>query len=226
MQSRTVLLLCGLLAGCVAALCGQEKLAVTELTGYATRAASASDFDVNGFHVLCSETTRNVSYTAYGVTKPAADCPSDPPYVGEGFVVSYTVKETNSNTGTGSVYATGIERQRTPSPGEVSGSAVIDAAPAQEATTAQTSGLLIRADGYWIRITGETKIEWNAPVQSLAGVKAGDWIKYKGKPDAAGVVAAASVEIGPNASAAGRRSYVPARNTTHRPCPRAPSKVF
>jgi hypothetical protein len=43
-----------------------------------------------------------------------------------------------------------------------------------------------------------TKIDWSPPLQSLADVKPGSWIKYKGKIDATGVLVAASVQIGPN----------------------------
>lgn len=82
--------------------------------------------------------------------------------------------------------------------GMLSGSAVIDTAPVRDATGAPSADLLVRADGFTIRITGKTKIEWDLPLQSLAEVKAGNWISYKGKLDSAGVLVAASVRIGPN----------------------------
>ena len=56
--------------------------------------------------------------------------------------------------------------------GMLSGSAVIDTAPVRDATGAPSADLLVRADGFTIRITGKTKIEWDLPLQSLAEVKA------------------------------------------------------
>ena len=82
--------------------------------------------------------------------------------------------------------------------GVLSGSAVIDKAPVREAAGAQPADLLVRADGFTIRITTRTKIEWNPPLQSVADLKAGNWINFKGKLDSAGVLVAASVRIGPN----------------------------
>ena len=53
---------------------------------------------------------------------------------------------------------------------------MIDAPPVEQA-----AGLTVRADGYRIHIAGETKSDFTPPLKSLADVKAGDWIKYKGK---------------------------------------------
>jgi hypothetical protein len=190
MKSFNVLLLCGLLAVAAVPACGQEPPAVS---GYVTRATSGSDIDVNGFHVVCGGVRQGTIETTDGVRASAVGCPGNPPFIGEMLDV-YGVQNSFSH----SIIATRIEI-REQRPGEISGSAVIDAAPVQEATGAQDSGLLVRADGYRIRITGKTKIDWTPPLQSLADVKAGNWIKYRGKTDMAGVVVAASVQIGPNA---------------------------
>jgi len=189
MNPSNVLLLCGLVALPAVSTLGQEP---PTIVGYVTRAASGSDFDVNGVHVVCIRVTRGVIETADGIRATAVGCPGLPPFIGEGLEV-YGVLNGHAN----SVYATRIEIQ--PShPGEISGAAVIDAVPAQDAPGAQMSGLIVRADGYRIRITGKTKIEWSPPLHSLADVKAGDWIKYKGKMTTAGVVVGALVQIGPN----------------------------
>ena len=161
------------------------------LEGYVTRAASGSDFDVNAIHILCGGAKHGPLESIHGILAPAVGCPADAPFVGEDLYI-YGVRNEKAN----SIIATRIESHRPFL--EVEGSAVIDAAPAQEAADAQAPSLLVRADGYRIRITHETKIEWISPFKSLADVEAGDWIKYKGKQDAAGVVVAASVRIGPN----------------------------
>jgi len=121
-----------------------------------------------------------------------AECPSSTPYVGENVAVDYTVRNASANT----VYATRIRVPRPQSFGEISGSAIIDAASSEEGV--RPSSLLIHADGYPIRITGKTKMQWIAPLQSLGDVKAGSWITYKGKLDTTGVLVAASASVGPD----------------------------
>ena len=189
MKSSTKLLLCALLALAAGRARGQDDQAIT---GYVSRAVSTSDFDVNGLRVLCTGKTRGVPKPAQKPAKGAkvaiVPCPGDAPWVGEGMAVHYTgVVDDNR------IVATWIDRHSAPRLGEVSGSAVIDAPPAHEA-----AGLTVRADGYRIHIAGETKSDFTAPLKSLADVNAGDWIKYKGKLTPAGLVEAASVEIGPN----------------------------
>lgn len=161
------------------------------LSGYVTRAASTSDFDVNGLRILCREKAQSISKPAHGATEATADCPADSPYVGQIMAIHYSVVGTSINA----LYATRIQKQRPQSFGEISGSAVINAA--EEVKGIQPTDLLVRADGFLIRITGKTKTQWIPPVQSLAEVKAGDWIRYKGKLDAKGVLAATSVQIRP-----------------------------
>jgi hypothetical protein len=181
------------------------------LTGYVTRAASGSDFDANDVHIVCSGVKSCVIESICDVKQSAVGCLGYPPFVGEPLKV-YGFRRTVDRVD--AIIATRIEFQPT-LPREISGSAVIDAAPSPEPAGAMASGLLVRADGYRIRITGKTKIEWNPPLRSLADVKAGDWIKYKGKQDAAGVLVAASVQIGPNAIGSGedklreKREYDP-----------------
>ncbi|HEY1804252.1 MAG TPA: hypothetical protein VGG45_07195 [Terracidiphilus sp.] len=161
------------------------------LTGYVTRVASSSDFDVNGVHVICNGTEYLPPGTVRSNNRPPFACPAQTPYLGEGFKIYGTTDAQGT-----SVYASRLEAMRA-SGREIAGSAVIDAIPVQGKV--QANELLVRADGYRIRIAGKTKIDWNSPMQSLADVRAGDWISYKGKLDATGTLIADSVHIGPNA---------------------------
>jgi len=189
MLSRACWFYCGLVAACAVASSAQERPA---FTGYVTRAASNSDFDVNGVRILCDAKTLSELDIVRGMRRMVRGCPHDAPYVGQALVL-YGYLNEKANT-----YDTiRIEKQPIQL-GEISGSAVIDAPPVQVLNgSPQGPDLMIRADGYRIRITGRTKIEWNQPLQNLADVKAGDWIKYNGDEDAAGVVMAASARIGP-----------------------------
>jgi hypothetical protein len=190
MKPSYALLLCGLLALPAALARGQDY---STITGYVSRAVSASDFDVNGLRVLCTGKTRGVAKSVHGAKNATVACPGELPYVGEGMAVHYTGVIADNT-----IYATRIDRQPPPRLGEVSESAVIDTTPTQAAAGAPASGLLIRADGYRIRITSTTKIEWMAPLQSFADVVAGDWITYHGKLEATGVLDATYIQIGPN----------------------------
>ena len=191
MHSRTLLLFCGLAAGCGAASQAQDQNEPA-LDGYVTRAATNSDFDVNGVHVVCN----GVKYLAPGSVRSATEqpivCPAQTPYLGEHIVI-YGTEDAQGHY----VYATSIAT-RLPRRDVIAGSAVLDAAPVQLPPAKQPPELLFRADGYWIRMISKTKVELTSPLQSLADVKAGDWIKYKAKPDGAGVLIAESVRIGPN----------------------------
>lgn len=201
MKPCKVALICILLAVFSALSQGQDSA----FTGYVTRAASGSDFDVDGVRILCRPmTTHGAIETANGIRQSVAGCQNDPPYIGEQLEI-YGLQSTDAISAQlpdpgppGRVIS--IDAKRIESlpvrPHEVSSSAVIDATPAQSADPAQ--GYSISADGYRIRITAKTKIEWGSPLRSLADVKAGDWIKYKGKQDTAGALIAASVQIGHN----------------------------
>jgi len=192
MQPRTFLLLCSIFAVCAALPYAQEG---PVLTGYVTRVASSSDFDINRFRIVCNGKAGDDSQPPRDKTIPVAKCPGEAPHIGDTFAIHYRVRDTAMH----SIYATRIDKQRSSSPGAVSGSAVIDAMPIEEAVGAKLTDLTVRADGYRIRITAKTKIDWAPPLQSLADVKTGDWIKYKGKINAAGMLIATSVQIGPNA---------------------------
>jgi len=189
---RRALLLYGLLAGLPAVSNGQNSYI---LTGYVTRAASGSDFDVNGVRVLCTEKTRGAYESAHGAIETAVGCPGEAPYIGEALDVAYSAQYKGINP----IDAISIEKTPTRQ-GEISGSAVIDKVSDSDA---QVSSRLIRADGYRIRITSATKAAWDPPLQSMADVRTGDWIKYKGKQDRPGVLTAVSVRIGPNAIGSG-----------------------
>ena len=76
MQPRTFLLLCGIFAVCVRLPYAQEG---PVLTGYVTRVASGSDFDVNRFRILCNGKTDDVSQPPRDKTIPVAKCPSEHP---------------------------------------------------------------------------------------------------------------------------------------------------
>ncbi len=82
--------------------------------------------------------------------------------------------------------------------GEISGSAVIDVAPARNAANAPSPGLAIHADGYTIMTADKTQNSFVPPLNALSDAAAGDWIEYKGKLDPSGVLLASSVTLAHN----------------------------
>lgn len=189
MKSLAVLLAGGMFA--VPAVLAQEQEPPV-LEGYVTRVASNSDFDVNGYHVLCGADTVNHLHSSSGETLSYNGCPQDTLYLGKPMKIYGSLKQRKLF-----VQATRIEA--TPVlVATVRGSAVIEALVPQRAPSAKPDSLLLRADGYQIQITKETKISLTRSVSTLAALKAGDWIDYEGRQDATGLVTATSAVIGQN----------------------------
>ena len=186
MKTTALLLLCGS-AGVPGAVCQQQESPA--IVGYVTRVSSNSDFDVNGYRVLCGPETQSILHTSPNETSNNAGCPQNTPYLGEPVNIYGSLKKKQL-----AVQATRIEAQPV-LPGETTGSAVIDALPAHESAGAQPGSQTVRADGYRILITSKTTVEWTAPLNALADAKAGDWIEYKGNQTEAGIVIATAVRI-------------------------------
>jgi len=189
MQSQAFLLSCALLAVCPVA--AQEQLAPT-VDGYVTRADSNTDFDVNGVHILCDEKTRVQEIDDYK-TISTQGCSQIPVFVGE--VVQLYKSEWKKKQ---AIEASWIGFAMPQFGDDTSGSAVIDAVPSENSSDPQRKILLLRADGYPIQISQKTEIAWVAPRQSLADVKAGDWIDYRSKVSESRVLVASWVRIGPD----------------------------
>lgn len=163
------------------------------MDGYVTRVAATSDFDVNGFRVLCGSQTLLGPVPRTGQVVQVRGCPHNLPFVGQPMEVSGEKDRKKRTITAARIVALPL------SDDEISGSAVIDAVPVLQSANPQPSALLVRADGYQILISKETRIEWTPPLGALNQVKAGDWMKYKGKIDANGVLVAGSVKLSPGA---------------------------
>lgn len=189
MKNTALLLFCGLVSA-RGAVSQQQESPVIE--GYVTRAASSSDFDVNGYRVLCSDGTQTtIGNPQSKEVLSNQGCPPDTPYLGEPMKIYGSVKKKQH-----AVEAERIEGQSVVR-GQITGSAVIDALPARNSSSAQPGTLMVRADGYRILIGSKTTIAWDPPPSSLAAVLPGNWIEYKGRQRADGVIMAESVKLSP-----------------------------
>jgi hypothetical protein len=187
MKNMAIILLCGL-AGTPAAMSQQQESPVIE--GYVTRAASGSDFDVNGYRVLCgADTQTTVGEPQSKEVLSNQGCPPDVPYLGEPMKIYGSVKKKRH-----AVQAERIEAQPVVR-GEITGSAVIEALPPLGSASTLPGSLLVRADGYRILITSKTVTTWNPPLHSMDGIVPGDWMEYKGRQRPDGVIEAESVKV-------------------------------
>jgi hypothetical protein len=187
MKNTALVLLCGLVRVSVAV---SQSTQTPDLDGYVTRVASTSDFDVNGFRILCGPNTQTI------VGQPQSKevlsnqgCPPDRLYLGEPMKIYGSMKKKEHAAEAARIEAQPVVR------GEVTGSAVIDALPSLNFAGAQPESLMVRADGYRILIGRATTIAWDPPPNSLAAVVPGDWIEYKGKQRADGIIEAESAKL-------------------------------
>jgi hypothetical protein len=162
------------------------------IDGYVTRVASNSDFDVNGYRVLCDSETLSLSYSSSGETLSTSGCPVDVPYLGEPVNIYGSLKKKKLT-----VRADKIEVRPAPT-GVVHGSAVIDALPSGGSESSSPGSLLVRADGRRILIGGESALTLIPPLHALADARPGDWIEYIGRLSADALVHAEKVKISPN----------------------------
>jgi hypothetical protein len=156
------------------------------LEGYVTREVSPSDFDVNGIHIQSNEKT------AFGKTaqpdRRIVEGGRSNLWIGE--PVSIYGK---MNKRTQSIAATGIVFHLQ-EPHKLSGDAIIDSI----LSPLKSGEVLVRADGYPIRIDQNTKIKFTEPLTSLSSVAPNVWIAFHGSLHPDGIVVAESVELSPN----------------------------
>jgi hypothetical protein len=157
-----------------------------KIDGYITRVASQEDFDVNGIRVICRPETSTMTIKTSHTGLLNKGCPVDPVFVGQQAKI-YGSKDKKSHA----INAIRIEFQPQQAY-SVDGTSVIEAI--LPAVTAPGE-LLIRADGYRIRINAKTDVSWHAPLSAIGDIKAGDWIEFKGKQGTNGEVTASSASI-------------------------------
>jgi len=152
------------------------------LQGFVTRTASGADFDVNGIRVVSS------SKTTFQVGTHILLSNAVIPYVGETVSVRGDLKRGKHQIkATEVVLRPAVERK-------LSGFGVID----RILSPVNSTEILIRADGYSIRVNSSTKTSFEPPLTSLATVTTNVWIDFHGKLRDDGVVFADSIVFAPN----------------------------
>ncbi len=152
--------------------------------GYVTRASSLTDFDVNGYRIFTNAKT--VFKTTLNGPEPATRSGGNA-FFGEAVAVFGKIDDRHHT-----ITATEV-LFRQPRDHRLSGFAVID-----RILATKQGELLVRADGYLIRINASTQTTFQAPCTSLAEVKPNVWLKYHGTLHSDGVLVADAVTFQPN----------------------------
>lgn len=151
------------------------------LIGYITRSVSISDFDVNGYGIHSSSQTEHRKGSLQ-LSKNGGDV-----FFGELVAVYGKIDHKRHK-----IEATKITFLE-PEPRTLSGIAVID----RILKPVNGSDLLLRADGYVMKVGSGTTVSYASPLAALGDVKANRWINYHGvlNPDGILVTDTASFHI-------------------------------
>jgi hypothetical protein len=148
------------------------------LDGYVTRAVTASDFDVNGFHILLTGSTRIEQNTANGSSTIAVG--DMKLYVGLPIRVLGKIQDkSHSITATKLTLLQG-ELQK------ISNAGVIDGV----LSSPSPGDHLIRADGYLVLISAATATTFNLPLDLTSAFQVNVWLSFQGTQRRDGVVVA------------------------------------
>lgn len=191
---------------CLASTAFAQDVSDPGYTGYVTRVASSSDFDVNGWHIVCGAKTLTAPAPGQAFTY---GCPQPAPYLGLPIEVFGTWKRKQRT-----IVADHLIFKR-PSPKEFSSYGIVEAVLSRSPQSTQ-----VRADGYTILITQDTHLKFGAPLQRLSDVRTGIWLDYKGVQGPDGVVRASTAWFTPDRSSPSaeserkRTNYDPSQVTT------------
>ena len=146
------------------------------VSGYVT-SMTAGGFEVNGRPIVLDARTKLVRVAAGSQTTMPSLAGM---YVGERIDVYGKLEKK-----TGTIQATRVE-VREVAPGTVSGTGVIDLVPATQTTAAGER--VVRADGYLLRVTPATTMQWTAPLAGVQDLTTNVWVDYHGLQQADGTV--------------------------------------
>ena len=160
------------------------------LDGYVTRAASPSDFDVNGFHVLLTGTTLIEQNTAAGQSGIAAD--NLKLYVGLPIRVDGKIQNKSR-----SITAARLTLLQ-PEPQKAGSTGVIDGVISSPSVASSPDEHLVRADGYLVLISAATATTFTPPLDSTSAFQENVWLTFHGTQRADGVIVADKASFSKN----------------------------
>ena len=166
------------------------------LSGPVTAITSPTAFDASGQHISLSPDAQLCPPPPhfFGTENEAQACKVRPAFTtADLFLGEHVLLSGNRQSAKHSFIANKITLRRIPE--NVSGTAVIDLIPAQPANSAER---LVRADGYLLHITPESKLTFAPPLNALADLSTNQWIEYSGAVQRDGTILITSATISPN----------------------------
>jgi hypothetical protein len=161
------------------------------ISGYVTAIQASGTFDVAGVHVRLTPTTEFRSKATPSATATTPVARPDSFFVGEPLDAIGQFNRSSHTVTAASIVL--IE----PTEATVHGTAIIDltlpALPSQAATQRT-----VRADGFLLRFTEKTRLNFTAPLTSLADISTNQWIDYSGVQQLDGTVLLDYAGVGPN----------------------------
>lgn len=151
--------------------------------GYVTRAASSSDFDVNGFHVLLTGKTSIERQSGSGDLNL---------YVGRAIWVYGSIQRKSH-----SITATKLTIFQ-PELKKLDATGVIDGVLPTPPNASSPDDHLVRADGYLVLISAATATTFNPPLDSNSAFQPNIWLSFQGTQRADGVIVAAKATFSKN----------------------------
>ena len=157
------------------------------ISGYVTAVGNAAEFEVNARPVLIGPATTLTRVT--GIVRSSLPSVSGL-YLGEKLDVYGKLDRK-----TGTIQAKSVEVHEAEA-GVLSGTGLIDCVP--PAMTGVPGEVIVRADGYLLRVTSATKMHWVSPLTSPTDLKTNVWVDYHGVQQADGTVLVDTLTARPN----------------------------
>ncbi|HWG16256.1 MAG TPA: hypothetical protein VN678_00245 [Acidobacteriaceae bacterium] len=191
---RPLLVLAVLASSCAATFCFGQSNQLDVFTGPVTSISPSGAFDVAGMHITLAhpvEICNRVSEKS-GLVERCQDSTS---FSASDLFIGRQLELSGHHSGKHTFKASKVFILPATT-GKISGAAIIDLIPATQPTNPDEH--FIRADGYLLRITPETKFKFTAPLKSFADVATNQWIQYSGTQLNDGTITLNSAAVLPN----------------------------
>jgi hypothetical protein len=162
----------------------------TNMSGYVTRVASPTDFDVDGVHVLIDAKT--VASMTSGERESPIPTSELKLYPGQPAQVRGELRKKEH-----SIAAVWLSLKKRESR-EVIGFGIVDAVLPVPADGSSTASHMVRADGYLLLIAPNASMEFLPPLTADSAFQTNVWAKFHGRQRADGVVVAEAVSFSRN----------------------------
>jgi hypothetical protein len=160
------------------------------VSGYVSAVQPSGAFDLEGIHIRLTQATVFRSHT----TPSAELVPAAKP---DSFYLGQTLDADGKFEKSTHTLTAAHINLLAPSTASLHGTAIIDLLPPAVANQ-PPSDRVVRADGFLLRITEKTKLNFAKPLTALSDISTNQWIEYSGVQQLDGTVVLSYAGIGPN----------------------------